>query len=169
MNARSELVRFARSVGWRLLLVVALALVVTGGTYAVAVSPVGTSLASTARRPPGKPADASAQTAAPAPTDATVAAGAASTTTIDSSASQAQSSPVQASPAQATPPQRPPAADGGGRGPSLTRGLPELGMHAAVVGVIVLVLNVARSAWLMIQRRRGGNRAPIFHHVAAGK
>lgn len=156
MNATQNVLRFVRSVSWRVLLVVALALVVAGGTYAVAVSPVGTSMASTARRPPGKPADSSVQIASGAPT---VAVGSPDATAAESAASQTQT----------TQPPRPPAADGGGRGPSLTRGLPELGMHAAVVGVIVLVLNVARSTWLMIQRRRGGNRAPIFHHVAAGK
>jgi hypothetical protein len=69
---------------------------------------------------------------------------------------------------QQAPPSQPPGGSGPpGRGGSLTRGLPELGVHAAVMGTVVLVVNGIRYFWQTIQRRRGGVRAPIFHRATA--
>ena len=153
MTATTSLARFARIITWRLLLVVFLAVAVSAATYGVAVSPYGTALSSTARRPPGRPADPAAQAAAPATTDAANAPVAGATT----GGATTQAQPTQPVRPAGGPP---------GRGPNLTQGLPELGAHAAVVAVIVLILNGARSLWTWFQRRRGGNRAPVFHHVS---
>jgi hypothetical protein len=151
-----------RTFGWRIVVVVALAVAVSGATYAVALSPVGTSMATGARRPPGRPTDAGAQVTTAPSTDGATTTGAVPAN--GASATQAQVS--QSAPAQAAAPQRPQGGDGGpGRGPSLARGLPQLGMHAGVIAIIVLVFNCARMLWQTLRRRRGGTRATVFNRA----
>ncbi|MCC7367265.1 MAG: hypothetical protein IT306_02515 [Chloroflexi bacterium] len=162
---------------WRLSIIVVLAFAVTGVLYGVSLTPYGSSFAS---RRPGPPQAVQAQ---PTASTAGVTAATAGVTAVDASAvpSDTGQAAVAAAPAQGTgqaaaadastgttqlqAPQR--AAGGGGRGPNLTRGLPEFGLHAGVIAAIVLIVNSIGFGINRWQRRRGMSRAPVFNHAMA--
>jgi hypothetical protein len=149
VNAQTSLGQCLRRYLWRLLIVVMLAVAVTGTTYAVSVSPVGTSFAGTGRRPPGRPATQTVASSEAAPANAAPAVSAPDD-------SQHATAAPQASAAQSPTGGRP------SRGGSLARGLPELGMYAGAVAGIVVVVNSVRMLGQSIRRRQGGTRAPTI-------
>ena len=123
----------------RLTIIVLLVVVVSGVTYAIAVSPVGATVA--VRRPPG---GALPGAATRVESDATA--------SIDQAAvpsGTAQTGAVPAEPLRREPPNsvRP----AGGRPGSLARGLPELAMHTLVILVIALAV-AGGQAWLRSRR-----------------
>ncbi|MGE3911367.1 MAG: hypothetical protein AB7K36_18565 [Chloroflexota bacterium] len=142
-SSGSAMLKLAR----RLAVIVVLALAVSGATYAVSVSPFVPATTTMRRTPatvtsarPGAPATAADAASQPAVT---------------------QDAATQARAPQGRP------SGGGGRGPNLSRGLPELGMHAGVIGVIVL-LGASVQLLLRRYRRSQRQRAPIFVHQMAG-
>jgi hypothetical protein len=119
----------ARRIGRRLVVILLLAAALSAGSYALAVSPLGAPATQLLRALPGAPQPPPGRVARPpAPVDAAAADGGASTVRPEARAGAANAA----------------ARPGGGRGPSLARGLPELGRHAALIAAAIAAFAFGR-------------------------